>query len=182
MIELKPLIYDKEMLNRIASERNKVLQNLRSTWVTEPEKQREWIMNMNPDTERYFYVFDMEAKHIIDNDSFLTIDNEFIGYCGLDKINHIDSYAEVSLLIFEEHRKKGIGIKAMKKLLKYGFDYLGLHLLYVNVNDIDNIFEFWEKIGFQKEGNLKFRKKIKYLYCDVISASLCKSDWKLIYG
>lgn len=167
MIYLEPLTYIKGHLDIIAKERNKTLISLRSDWITEEFKQDKWILNINPDKERYFYV------NIIDP---FTNKQRLIGYGGLDKINHINQTAELSLMIFQDYQKNGLGKKTVKRLLNYGFNNLNLNCIFIEVYDTTYNWSFWEKCGFQKEGVLKQRKKWDGRFFDSYVGSVLKGN------
>lgn len=142
MIKLEPIIYNEDHITKIAIERNKTLLSLRSKWITEPLKQKNWIMNMNPDKERYFYIFR---------------GNTLVGYCGLDKINLIDRNAEMSLLIFKDFNGLGFGKASVNKLIEYAICELGLYLIYIEVYKTTRNWRFWQKCGFNKDAVLNDR-------------------------
>lgn len=151
MINIVPITYDESYLKQIAEERNKALMSLRSDWCTEPLKQREWYLNLNPDKERYFYIFYCGV---------------LIGYCGLDKISQSDSNAEMSLLIFEKFNRKGFGGKAIKKLLDFAGSNLHLHSVYIEAYETTTNWKFWKKAGFTFHGKGPHKKYWNGRYYD----------------
>lgn len=156
-IKIAPMTYNEEYLYQVADERNKALKSLRSNWHTEPIKQKEWVLKMDPDKERYFYIF---ANLVL------------IGYCGLDKIDNVNSNAEVSLMIFSEFTGKGYGIKSIKILLDYARHNLHLHSVYIEVHKTTDNWKFWEKCGFKNTGELRCRKYWEGQYYDSIVGSI----------
>lgn len=53
-----------------------------------------------------------------------------VGMCGLTKIDPKNGTAEFSLLVGSRYRGQGIGTKALVHLLRYGFNTLGLKLIF----------------------------------------------------
>lgn len=169
MLTLEPLTYQREYLDEIATERNKTLISLRTDWVTQGIKQIDWIDNLDPKIERYFFIF---------IEDLYTKNKRLIGYCGLDKINHINQNAELSLLIFRSYKGNGFGRETVNKLFEYGFLELNLNCIYIEVYGTTKSWEFWNKCGFVKEGVLRKRKKWQGEFYDTIVASILKCEHK----
>ena len=78
---------------------------------------------------------DGEKKYLEQNSSqeasfvIVTIkDNKMIGTVSLENINHINRCATLGIFIGDkEFRSKGYGTEAIKLILEYGFKYLNLH-------------------------------------------------------
>lgn len=167
MITIEPLTYQKEYLEEIAAERNKTLISLRSDWVTEGINQKNWIANIDQKIERYFFVF---------IEDIYTKNKRLIGYCGLDKIDHINQTAELSLMIFRSYKKNGFGKKTVEKLLEYGFLELNLNCVFIEVYKTTDKWGFWDKCGFKKEGILRKRKKWQGDFYDSIVGSILETE------
>jgi hypothetical protein len=84
---------------------------LRTTSFTNPEEQERWFQN----SQHFFSVQDH---------------GNFIGMVGFTDVNAND--AEFSCLIYPQHQGKGYGSKALHMLFDYGFNQLGLKLIYGN--------------------------------------------------
>jgi len=80
------------------------------------------------------------------------------GTCGLTSINMLHRTAEFSLLIDPEQQGNGYGTVALKLLLNYGFNNLGLRLIWGEVFDgNDAARKSYSKIGFKEEAKLRER-------------------------
>lgn len=83
--------------------------------------------------------------------------NTSVGSTYLRDIDLKNSKAEFGIFIGEESaRGKGFGTAATKLILKYGFETLGLHKIYLRVftNNLSAI-KAYEKAGFTYEGTAK---------------------------
>jgi RimJ/RimL family protein N-acetyltransferase len=79
-----------------------------------------------------------------------------IGDCALHRISSIHHNAELGIVIVEkDYWSKGYGGDAIKTLLRYAFDELYLHKVYLRVFSFNpRAMRCYEKCGFQVEGRL----------------------------
>lgn len=75
-----------------------------------------------------------------------------IGVCGLTSIDMVANRAEFSLYINPRVQGRGYGKAALKTLFKYGFDAMGLHLIWGETFSKNPAQHLFEKIGMKKEG------------------------------
>ena len=92
-----------------------------------------------------------------DNKSFNIIDLEsdkLIGTVGLEHFNYIDRSAVLGIFIGEsDFRSNGYGSEAIKLLLEYGFKYLNLHSIRLNLLSInERAHKCYLKCGFKDTG------------------------------
>jgi len=106
-------------------------------------------------------------------------DNSLIGNIGLHKISSIHRNAEIGIFIGDKRQwSKGYGTEALKLLIKYGFDQLNLHRIYLTVFDFNTrAMKAYEKVGFKKEGVYREHHYTNGKYCDVHFMSILKSEW-----
>lgn len=127
-------------------------------WVNDPEvtehltirfpmstqQERQWLLQASSgDGDRSFAIE--------------TADGEHIGNIGLHRINWLDRNAELGILIGEKrHWNQGYGTDAIRTLLKFAFEEMNLHRVYLRV-DADNprAIRCYEKCGFVMEGTLR---------------------------
>lgn len=165
MIKLEPIKKKYKELMQIAEWRNETLKTLRSNAPTEVnyDKQCAWVDTIQED--KYFYVYNEMGN--------------FIGYCGLDKINEVNRTAELSILIGTPFQEKGYGKETVKKLLKYGFKDLHLNCIFIESYTTTNRWtDFWLDIGFTFEGMLRARKYWGGFYYNSVIMSMLKEEWK----
>lgn len=165
-VRLERMTNKDDELIKIAIWRNDCLESLRTPFKTPVDsyQQRIWLNNMDEYKDNYFFIYH---------------DNEFIGYCGLDKICRINKTAEMSLLIGTPFYHMGFGEEAAISLLEYGFGQLGLQLIYIEVYETTEKYRgFWKKLGFKGEGRLRRRKYWQGKFYDSIVASILNTEFK----
>lgn len=102
-----------------------------------------------------------------------------VGGIGFHNVNWRDRSAEVGLLIGEKHFwNQGFGSDALRLMLRYGFDGLNLHRIYLQVyeNNLRAIHSY-EKVGFVHEGRQREARFFKGKYLDVLWMSILRSEW-----
>jgi len=164
LIRLELICIKEEELLQIAKWRNETLLSLRSIEPTPVnyEYQCKWVASI--EHEKYFFIYN---------------ETDFIGYCGLDKINKVNGTAELSLLIGKPFQGKGYGKQAVETLFKIAFDKEELQCVFIEVyNTTDNWVNFWFNLGFKLEGRLRRRKLWKRKYYNSVIASILKEEWE----
>lgn len=100
--------------------------------------------------------------------AIVTDADDYVGTVSLKNINYIDRNAEYAIAIRKEYWGKNFAKIATDEILKFGFDKLNLHKIYLNViskNTRAN--KFYIKYGFIKEGNLKEHLFLNGEYVDL---------------
>ena len=82
--------------------------------------------------------------------------DEYLGTISLKEINLEFHSAELAIVLRKKAQGHEVGTKAIKLLLKKGFEEMGLHRIYLTVL-ADNIaaIRLYEKCGFKLEGELR---------------------------
>ena len=97
----------------------------------------------------------IESKKSTDYDfSIVLNDDTLIGNISLMDVNLVSRKATLGIFIGdEENRSKGYGTEAMKLLVDYGFNILGLHNIDLNVFAFnERAIKAYEKVGFKEYG------------------------------
>lgn len=83
--------------------------------------------------------------------------DEMIGIAGIYEINWIVRHGELRIVIGEKKfLSKGIGTEVVKEIVKYGFEKLNLHKIYVGVNASDKrANKCYQKAIFVYEGTIR---------------------------
>lgn len=129
MLELRPL--KKEDIPLLWTERFLARPNLRTPRLMPVEDQEKFYDTVvcNRDSCHYYYA-------VVDSGTV-------VGVTGLTYIDWINSRAEISLLIYSDYRKLGLGSNTVKLILKEGFENLGLHAIYGECYKINSQELFW---------------------------------------
>ena len=105
------------------------------------ESERKWIEDNSKASNYNFAIVKKE-------------NDELIGNCGFHDLDKILGNATVGIFIGEEeNRNKGYGSEALKLLIGYGFDYLNLNNMMLNVYSFnENTISCYKKVGFKEIG------------------------------
>lgn len=104
---------------------------------------------------------------------------KFIGNCGVFGIENVNRSAELGIMIGDKTEwDKGYGAEAMTLLLRFGFETLNMHRLFLRVY-ADNVraVRSYEKTGFVLEGRLREAVYKSGKYDDVLIMSVLRSEW-----
>lgn len=84
-----------------------------------------------------------------------------IGYMGMAYIDWSRKYAETDSIVRGEPAPKGLMSSALRSLIQWGKNFLGIENIYVRVLDDNPAIKFYEKMGFVKvrEVGLRIEKK-----------------------
>ena len=113
---------------------------------------------------------------------------EFIGYCGLVHIDHINKRAELSFLIEPERTSKREVYQedftaALRVLCEYGFNQLNFNKIFTETFSFRKYqIEILEKFGFRKDGILREHQYVNGKYWDSIIHSMLRSEFLEKYG
>ena len=99
------------------------------------------------------------------NFAFVNEQDEYMGTISLKHICHVNDKAEYAVVARKCAQGTGVTKTATEELLRYAFEELGLHKVYLSVLE-ENIRaqKFYEKCGFVKEGLENDAVKIKGRY------------------
>lgn len=131
-----------------------------------------------------------EKKHLEENISeeatfsIITInENRLVGTVSIEKINHINRTGVLGIFIGDkEYRKSGYGTESIRLILDYGFNYLNLNNIKLDVMEFNHTaMSCYEKCGFKKYGR---RRKCNFLngkYYDTIEMDILADEFKEEY-
>lgn len=151
MIKLRDLTM--EQLEIIRTTRNKDLEvngNLRTAHFLTYEMQRDFyakVINDRDSKHRYYSI--IEGK-------------KFYGMCGLTNIELENRRAEISIILLEKMRNRGVGSEAVDALIKKGFQELNLDNIYGECYTCNKALGFWEKIIGKYNGAGTYLHNTKY--------------------
>lgn len=106
-------------------------------------------------------------------------DDKLLGNCSIHDISSPHRSATVGLLIGDkENRGRGYGTEALKLLVSYGFFYLNLHNIMLQVFSFnESAINAYQKIGFKEIGR---RRECYYLngtYYDQLYMDILKAEF-----
>lgn len=102
-----------------------------------------------------------------------------VGITMLKNIHPIHKLAEFAILIDEKQAGKGFGKKACYLTLKYGFQQLNLHRIFLKVRtDHPAAIRIYESCGFVREGTLRNEFLKNNVFYDQYIMGILKSEFK----
>ena len=126
------------------------------------------------------------AEHINGEANFVivTLDgDELIGTVSIEHINHVNRIGTLGIFIGDKaYREKGYGTEAIRLILDYGFNYLNLNNIKLDLMEFnERALACYKKCGFKEYGR---RRKASYIngnYYDVIEMDILAEDFKDSY-
>ncbi|HDD56001.1 MAG TPA: N-acetyltransferase [Chloroflexi bacterium] len=105
----------------------------------------------------------------------------FVGNCGFINTNWENRNAEIGVHIGEKrYWDQGFGTKAMRLILKHGFDSLNFHRIYLRVFETNQrAIRSYQKAGFTLEGKMREAQYLNGRYVDVLFMSILQHEWQL---
>lgn len=132
---------------------------------------------------------DAERKYLQENASeygfvIVTLDeNKMIGTVALERVDYVHKTATLGIFIGEsEYLNKGYGKEAINLILDYGFNYINLHSINLNVYSFNNrAINCYKKCGFKQAGIIRQNKYLNGKYYDTICMDILKSEFTNSY-
>ncbi len=143
----------------------------RSSQIYTVENERKWLEGSIEDKSNQIF-----GIVVLEND-------KLIGNCGIHKIDSKNRNATLGIFIGDkEERNKGYGTETIKLLLDYGFNYLNLHEIQLDVMSFnERAIRCYEKAGFKQYGRRRESEYVNGKYYDRISMDILKSEFKESY-
>lgn len=109
--------------------------------------------------------------------------DELIGSISLEDISYINRRATLGVFIGEkESRNKGYGTEAIKLILDYGFNYLNLNNIKLDVMEFnERAIACYKKCGFKEYGRRRKSEFTNGKYYDRISMDILAEEFKNSY-
>ncbi len=103
-----------------------------------------------------------------------------IGVISLMNISEANESADLSVIVgHPEDRHHGYGAEAIGRILRYGFEALGLNRVGLSVFEFnEEAISTYEKLGFSVEGRLRRAVKRGNAFHDAILMSILKDEWE----
>lgn len=117
-----------------------------------------------------------EALYVIAGD-----DDKCLGHVGLYKIDHRIRAAEFGIVIGDRSAwGAGIGRACTKFMLRFGFEELRLHRIYLEVLESnERACRLYEAIGFRHEGTLRHAQWKGGSWHDIRVMGILEDEWRM---
>ena len=107
------------------------------------------------------------------------MDDELVGSIGFPNIDYDNKKAEIGYWLGKEHEGRGIITKSVQVLLHYAFEELQLNKVEIGVaNENSKSLSIPEKLGFQREGEIRDYEYIQERFHNRIIFGLKSEEWK----
>lgn len=155
-------------------EKMRALRNDPTTWMNLSDvtlitslQQERWFERIAVATDRmYFAIGDAER--------------DFLGIVRCDEIDRTNRSIRIGCDIVPELRGRGYGSRTYDLMLKYGFDYLNMHRLWLLVIDTNSsALHLYEKKGFRGEGRYRDALFRDGMYHDYVVMSILEHEYRL---
>lgn len=131
-----------------------------------------------------------ERKYLTDNSNpeatfaIVTLEEDkLIGTVGLEDINSVNRSAVLGIFIGDDkYRSKGYGTEAIRLLLDYGFNYMNLHSIKLNLMSAnERAYKCYSKCGFKETGRIRENVFVNGKYYDTITMDILDREFKEEY-
>lgn len=106
-------------------------------------------------------------------------EDKLIGTLGLHKIDHFKRTATLGIFIGDkEYREKGYGTEAIRLILDYGFNYLNLNNIKLDLMEFnERALACYKKCGFKEYGRRRKCQFINGKYYDTIEMDILAEEF-----
>lgn len=154
-------------------------------WINDPVVNR-WLLSghipVSVEGEIDFYA--SSERRLAEKSGFIfeirTLDgSRYIGNCGLEKVDLVHRHAEVGIVIGEvSDHNKGFGRDAIRTLLRFGFETLGLHSIEIrHMAPNEPAAHLYRSIGFREVGVLRQHCFLRGEWVDEVVLDMLADDW-----
>jgi RimJ/RimL family protein N-acetyltransferase len=107
-------------------------------------------------------------------------DDRPIGNCGLHEVDLANGSAALGIGIASpDDRGRGLGTEVVRALVGFGFDFLRLERIWLDVYDTNpGARRVYERVGFVHEGTLRRAVFREGRYVDVIRMAILRDEWR----
>jgi diamine N-acetyltransferase len=150
-----------------------------SAWLNDRETNR-YLQVIYPVSKRYSDAYVMEADEDKSKKMFI-IDNSDMKSIGLVVFSNIKwefRNCEIGIAIYDKnHRRRGYGRDGLETAIKFAFDDMNMHLIYLNVYEAnEGAINLYKSLGFRQEGILRDRYYKDGKYGNIIVMSRLKNE------
>ncbi|MBT1248388.1 MULTISPECIES: GNAT family protein [unclassified Thermosipho (in: thermotogales)] len=131
------------------------------------EDEIKWYEGFNAFSDNYSFAIELKES------------NEYIGGCGVNKVDWKNSVCELGIFLGMSYWNKGYGTEAMELLVDFVFKEMNINKIKLHVYSFNQrAIRSYEKLGFKKEGVLREELFRDGKYWDVIVMGLLRREWE----
>lgn len=162
--------------------------------IEDVEKFTEWLNNF--ETTDYIgrssSIMTLESEkeyleqHINEEATFSIVtikNNELIGTVSIENVDHLKRIGTLGIFIGDKnYRNNGYGTEAIRLILDYGFNYLNLNNIKLDLMEFnERAFACYKKCGFKEYGRRRKCNFVNGKYYDTISMDILAEEFKDSY-
>ena len=103
---------------------------------------------------------------------------ELVGTCGYHAWDRRSRSCRIGYDLAREHRRKGIMTEALREMIRYGFEGMGLNRIEVHIDPRDvGSLALVSALGFVQEGVLRESTFFRGAYLDDVCLALLRREW-----
>jgi RimJ/RimL family protein N-acetyltransferase len=108
--------------------------------------------------------------------------DRLVGSSQLHSIHPVHRSAELQIRIgVSEARGHGVGTEAMHLLVRFGFEELDLHRIYLHVFEANEpAIRLYRRVGFRAEGVLRQAARIEDEWVDLVVMAILRSEFEAL--
>lgn len=140
----------------------------RTSQITTYASEKEYLENSEKDTEKKtFNIVNLE-------------DDKLVGTVGLEHTNWVERSAVLGIFIGDDDfRSNGYGTEAIRLLLEYGFKYLNLHSIRLDLLSVnERAHKCYLKCGFKDSGKSREEIFLNGKYYDKLHMDILESEFE----
>lgn len=149
-------------------------------WMNDPEVAK----NLGNYSKNFSFGTEKETLEILSKEHHYAIidalNDELIGNCGFNRINHHERNAECGIFIGnKDYWNRGYGTEALKLLVGYGFDHLNLRNIMLKVFSFnERAIASYKNIGFKEIGRRRKNVVVKGVEYDDVYMDILDDEYR----
>jgi ribosomal-protein-alanine N-acetyltransferase len=109
----------------------------------------------------------------------LKAEGKVVGNVGIGVANREQGQASVGWLLGRQYRGQGIATEAVKALVTFGFESMGLHRIYARTGSRNiRSWRLMERIGMRREAQLRRSHKVEGEWDDEFIYAVLADEWR----
>ena len=139
----------------------------RSDMLVTMESEQKWLEDATSGDKYIFAIVNLENEKLL-------------GVVELMHVRYPERSATIGIFIGKStERSKGFGSEALRLVVEYGFKYLNLHSINLNVLEANpRAKKCYEKVGFKENGRIRESKFIAGKYYDLICMDILENEFE----
>ena len=140
-----------------------------------------WNPHTDPAETREYLTYVGQRYRTGDFYDWAVVDKEsgrMIGTCGFTSFNCPHDCAEIGYVLNPDYQGRGLATEAVRRVLEFGFDELGLHRIEAHFMEGNNASRrLMERVGMTFEGYARESMRIKGRFCTIGTCAILRQEF-----